>query len=97
MRYLCAAPTVTATGRMHDTIVTQACLRKAVVMTPSFPPAGVGIRLRPQFLSRVAGCVFHPATAQEEPLCWHGTQRGQTQLLHPLLLCMMHLFISAEL
>lgn len=78
---------------MHDTTVIQACLRKAAVMTPSFPPAGVGVRLRAQFLSRVAGRVFYPAAAKEEPLRRDGKQRGQTQLLHPLLLCMMHLFI----
>lgn len=63
------------------------------IMTCSFTPAGVGLRLCPQFLPCVTGCVLHSAAAQEEPLCWDGTQRSQTQLLHPLLLCMMHLFI----
>ncbi len=70
----------------------QVCV--SAVMTCSFTPAGMGLRLCPQFLPCVTGCVLHSAAAQEEPLRRDGTQCSQTQMLHPLLLCMMHFYLS---
>lgn len=54
---------------------------------------GVGLRLRPQLLPSVPGCVLCPAAAKEEPLCRDGTKRGEAHLLYSLLLRMLHLLL----
>lgn len=50
--------------------------------------SGVGLRLCPQFLPPVYGCVLRVAATQKEPLCRNRWQPCQAQLLHPPLLCM---------
>lgn len=54
---------------------------------------GVGLRLRPQLLPSVPGCVLCPAAAKEESLCRDGTKRGEAHLLYSLLLRMLHLLL----
>lgn len=60
-------------------------------MCSALVPIGVGLRLRPQLLPSVPGCVLYPAVAEEESLCRDGTKRGKAHLLYSLLLCMLHL------
>lgn len=60
---------------LHNLLEKHVCV--TAVMTCSFTPAGVGLRLCPQFLPCVIGCVLHSAAAQEEPLCWDRTQCSQ--------------------
>lgn len=91
VKYECAALKWLLQLEEHSLSEKQVCV--TALMTCSFTPAGMGLRLCPQFLPCVTGCVLHSAAAQEEPLRRDGTQCSQTQLLHPLLLCMMHLFI----
>lgn len=60
-------------------------------MCSALVTTGVGLRIRPQLLPSVFGCVLYPAVAKEESLCRDRTKRRKAHLLHSLLLCTLHL------
>ena len=63
---------------------------------PVWALVGVGLRLRPQLLPPVPGCVLCAAATQEEPLRRNGSKPGQAELLHPLLLCTKSCFFFSH-